>query len=208
MPDPRRTALAHDEGATLLFQRSLLPPGERCFACPHRHVPADMSADPLTAPALPLPPLHGPRAAPLPGQARAAPLPGQARAAPGLPRPALLPALDPHATLVLPDALKTGGPEAATVQRPVAATAPAVTGREGPPRDQPARPAFDELASPDITMMQQVSQVSPAVRRPPRRTRDARAYFVLNLWLGLLIVTGLVVLIGREAPVAEDHARQ
>lgn len=216
MATPRRNpaALPHhaEEGPTLLFQRTAVP-GPRCFACPYRHVPEDMSRRPSLAPTiLPIPPLHGPRAAPI------TPLPARPQqAAPCLPRPSLLPAIDPHATLLLPDALKPGGPEAATVMRPVGPPGPAsAMGGDGATRLDRMRPGFDELASPDITMMQQAQQVQPAARpprAPPRRraTPDGRAYFLLNLCLGLLIVGGLAILVTREVAtpvVAEDHAQR
>ena len=50
----------------------------------------------------------------------------------------------------------------------------------------------------------------PGARRPPPPCGPAaRAYFVLNLCLGLLIVAGLAVLVTREVSSArdgDDHA--
>jgi len=116
-----------------------------------------------------------------------------------LPRPALLVLANARGseTLVLPDALKPAGPEAATVARPVHPGAAAA------PRPAPmmgARAGYDELASPDITVMQ-VATPAPRPTPRPRQVRpapDARAYFVLNLCLGVLIVAGLAVLVTRE----------
>jgi hypothetical protein len=104
----------------------------------------------------------------------------------------------------LPDALKPGGPEAATVARPLAAG-------DAPPH--PSTPAaFDELASPDITVLQ-IPVTPPTPRARPRRTPpDPRAFFVLNLVLGLLIVLGLLALAARALrpaaplPATEVHA--
>jgi hypothetical protein len=133
---------------------------------------------------------------------------------PFAPRPSLLPAIDPHATLVLPDALKPGGPEAATVERPAGGPGHvAATGRDRAPPGAARRPTFDELASPDITMMQLAAvpggaRSAQADRRTTRPAGDTRAYFLLNLCLGLLIIGALAALLGRATesrPAAEDH---
>ncbi len=199
MPEPRRPH-ASEEGPTLLFQRTPDAASERCVGCPFRHVPPDMKQLPRhTAAVLPVPPIHGPGAPPFHG-----PLPARPPAVSGplsaaLPRPARLALADRGSeTLVLPDALKPAGPEAATVARPVhpgAAAAPRSTDRI-----DAARAGYDELASPDITVIQVATPAPrPAPRpRPLRPAPDARAYFVLNLCLGVLIVAGLAVLMTRE----------
>ena len=196
MTDLRRPH-AHEEGATLLFQRSPSPADQQCIGCPFRQVIPEARAPMTSHPRgiLPTPPLTGPGAAPIPT---------------ALPRPALLPlAGRGDNTLVLPDALKPSGPEAATVARPVQAVSTAASG--GGPRPAP-RGSYDEMASPDITILHVAPPPvapSPARRPPPRGGPDARAYFVLNLCLGLLIVAGLAVLVTREVSSArdgDDHA--
>ena len=194
MPDPRRPH-ASEESPTLLFQRNPDAASDRCVGCPFRHVPPDTRPSPRhdKAVAAVILPIHGPGAA-LPVRA-----PPAATSPAPLPRPALLALVDVRGseTLVLPDALKTAGPEAATVARPVhpgSAAAP----RPAPHLD--VRAGYDELASPDITVMQ-VATPAPRPTPRPRQVRpppDARAYFVLNLCLGALIVAGLAVLVTRE----------
>ncbi len=141
-------------------------------------------------------PVRPDRALPSPSLTRA-PSPGAS-----LPRPALLPPPGAGDTLVLPDALKPAGPDAVTVARP------------GPTHPTtPTPPIFDELASPDITMLQPLHLRSPPPRRrqPVRSALDARAFFLLNLCLGATIVLALLALATREAaptlaPAAEHHA--
>ena len=239
MPATRRHPHDHEDGPTLLFERQ--PPAARCPICPYRHVLESMSQETSALPRpgilplptrrppeaatspLPLPPLHAiphhlapqhlaltPSLAPqhpalTPSLAPQHPALTPSPPRSSLPRPALLTAPHGSDTLLLPDALKPGGPEAATVARPL----------DAPPQlPPPAPPAFDELASPDITVLQiPVAPVAPVTR--PRRRRsapDPRAFFVLNLCLGLLIVLGLLALAARTlwpaaAPAApEAHA--
>lgn len=212
MPEPRRPH-ANEEGPTLLFQRTAAPAEQQCIGCPFRQVTPDIRATTPRhdAAVLPVPPLTGPGATPRPTAQPAAVPTSRNAAQPGaLPRPSLLAIADRgDATLVLPDALKPAGPEAATVARPVQPATTAASG--GAPRPG-RRDAYDELASPDITIMQVAA--APAVRAPPRRKParpgpDARAYFLLNLCLGLLIVAGLAVLVTRDVstpPAGDDHA--
>lgn len=217
-----------EDGPTLLFERQ--PPASRCHICPYRHVLENMSIetaaiprrgilplpqhhpDAATSP-LPLPPLPGVPptihpAAPTPAAASPHPspanYPGQTPApsrpgpSPATGRPTLLPDPRGSGTLILPDALKPGGPEAATVARPLAAG-------DAPPH--PSTPAaFDELASPDITVLQ--IPVTPPAPRPQKRrtTPDPRAFFVLNLVLGVLIVLGLLALAARALRPADPPA--
>lgn len=217
MPATRRHPHDHEDGPTLLFARQ--PPAARCPICPYRHVLESMSQETSALPRpgilplptrrhpeaatspLPLPPLHAIPHHLAPQHPALTPSPPRS----SLPRPALLTAPHGSDTLLLPDALKPGGPEAATVARPL----------DAPPQlPPPAPPAFDELASPDITVLQiPVAPVAPVTR--PRRRRsapDPRAFFVLNLCLGLLIVLGLLALAARTlwpaaAPAApEAHA--
>ncbi|HEY0138065.1 MAG TPA: hypothetical protein VGB85_28460, partial [Nannocystis sp.] len=172
---------------------------KRCAGCPFQPVPSD-SKPPArhTAAILPVPPLTGPGAPALPGPALSGPQsavlprspaisgphsavlarsPGTASAQPAaLPKPALLALADARGsgTLVLPDALKPAGPDAATVARPLE------PGRPGPTPQRDASPAgHDEMASPDITIMQPTAlPLKPAAARPRRAPRapDARAY--------------------------------
>lgn len=187
----------HDDGPTLLFQRNLPIHGERCTLCPFNPAPAAYPRPIGSAPAAhPRPIGTAPAAHPLPLS-----LP------PGvLPRPALLVA-EPRGsgTLVLPDALRPAGPDAATIERPAAPGPHPPDARGDAPRlpGRAARdPDFDELASPDITVLQPVAPPSPAIR--PRVRRPAvipgRTYLALNLCLGLLIVAGLVLLATRDVP--------
>ena len=130
-----------------------------------------------------------------------------------LPRPALLPAdLRGSGTLVLPDALRSAGPDAATIERPLdAGPHPIDTRRDAPRhRGRAARdPDFDELASPDITVLQPTI-APPSHQARPVRARSsvtpARAYLALNLCLGLLIIAGLALLALREAPSTAPSA--
>ena len=210
MPDPRRPH-ASEEGPTLLFQRTHDDASDRCVGCPFRHVPPDTrTPQHYNAAILPIPPIHGPGAA-LPVRA-----PPAATSPATLPRPALLARVDARGseTLVLPDALKPAGPEAATVARPVHSGAAAAP-RPAPHLD--GRAGYDELASPDITIVQ-VATPAPRPTPRPRQVRpppDARAYFVLNLCLGVLIVAGLAVLVSRELmptsgllPTGDAHDRR
>ena len=213
MPTTRRHPHDHEDGPTVLFERQ--PPASRCPICPYRHVLENMSQETSAIPRrgilplptqrhpdaptspLPLPPLRPlPASAPLP---RPSLLPDPPTAAP---RPSLLPDPRGSGTLILPDALKPGGPEAATIARPQSPS-------DAPP--PPSTPApFDELASPDITVLQ--IPVVPTPRPPRRPAPDPRAFYVLNLCLGLLIVLGLLTLAARTlwpaaAPAApEAHA--
>jgi len=214
MPEPRRPH-ASEEGPTLLFQRTPDAAIERCLGCPFRHVPPDTRQPSRhTAAVLPVPPIHGHGAAPFPVPRPARPPAVSGPLPAALPRPALLALADRGSeTLVLPDALKPAGPEAATVARPVHA------GAAAPPRSariDAARAGYDELASPDITVMQVATPAPrPAPRpRPVRPAPGARAYFVLNLCLGVLIVAGLAVLVSRELmpssgllSAGDDHAK-
>lgn len=135
-----------------------------------------------------------------------------------LPRPALLPAdLRGSGTLVLPDALRSAGPDAATIERPVDTHPhPIDTRRDAPRLPPPGRaardPDFDELASPDITVLQPTIAPPSHQARPVRPVRarssvtPARAYLALNLCLGLLIIAGLALLALREAPSTAPSA--
>ena len=216
MPATRRHPHDHEDGPTLLFERQ--PPAARCPICPYRHVLESMSQEtsalprpgilPLpavrhretTASPLPLPPLHAIPQHLAPQHPALTPSPHPSF----LSLPALLAAPQGSGTLILPDALKPGGPEAATVARPL----------DAPPQlPPPAPPAFDELASPDITVLQiPVAPVAPVAPRRRRPAPDPHAFFVLNLCLGLLIVLGLLALAARtlrptDAPAApEAHA--
>ena len=119
-----------------------------------------------------------------------------------LPRPALLAGdLRGSGTLVLPDALRTAGPDAATIERPAEPCAHPIDTRR-PSTGRAARdPDFDELASPDITVWQPTTAPArPAHRRPAARVKPPRPYLALNLCLGLLILAGLVLLATRAAP--------
>ncbi len=178
MPAPRRPH-ANEDGPTLLFQRA--PSDRPCTACPFRQV----------APAVRPPPSHHAAILPMP------PLPKPtASQATTLPRPALLTTHPPRGddTLLLPDALKPSGPEAATVARPFTRAAPA---QRDPLEHDNHNHKHAELASPDITIMQ--APARPAAPRPRARPGpDARAYFMLNLCLGFLIVTGLAILVTRQ----------
>lgn len=131
-----------------------------------------------------------------------------------LPRPALLPAdLRGSGTLVLPDVLRAAGPDAATIERPLdAGPHPIDTRRDAPRhRGRAARdPDFDELASPDITVLQPTAppighQARPVRTRPPARP-PARAYLAVNICLGLLIVAGLALLALRDSPSTPPSA--
>lgn len=176
-----------DDIPTLMFQRSL-PGNERCTICPFRSSAAPIPS--ITAPHRPAPIAHR----------HTAPFVAPANAPPAmLPRPALLATdLRGSGTLVLPDALRSAGPDAATIERP------------GEPYPHPYHPStgraardpdFDELASPDITVLQPTTAPArPVQRRPLAPLRPARPYLALNLCLGLLIVGGLVLLATREAP--------
>jgi hypothetical protein len=121
-----------------------------------------------------------------------------------LPRPALLTAdLRGSGTLVLPDALRSTGPDAATIEQPqTPGTHPIDTRRQTTGRA--ARdPEFDELASPDITVFQNARPPTIRPARPRRPARvSTRAYLALNIGLGLLIVGGLVLLAIRDVPSA------
>ena len=82
-----------------------------------------------------------------------------------------------------------------------------------PPPGRAARdPDFDELASPDITVLPPtIAPPSPQARpvRPVRARSSvtpARAYLALNLCLGLLIIAGLALLALREAPSTAPSA--
>ena len=205
-----------DDGPTLMFQRSL-PGQERCTICPFRPVGTDRVAG------LPLTPSAGPHR-PTAAQATAAHRPAAphviashrgpatmlppANAPPAtLPRPALLATdLRGSGTLVLPDALRSAGPDAATVERPGEPYPHPIDTRSDAPR-HPGRaardPDFDELASPDITVLQPttVPASRPIHRRPPAvAITSARTYLALNICLGLLILVGLVVLVTRDVP--------
>ncbi|MBK9753411.1 MAG: hypothetical protein IPO88_07860 [Nannocystis sp.] len=189
MPALHRTPHDDEDGETVLYQRQA--PASRCPICPYRHVLENMSKDTSAIPALGI-----------------LPLPSHHRNPPAtLPRPALLAEPRGSGTLLLPDALKPGGPEAATVAGPLA-TAAAPTHHTTPA-------PFDELASPDITVLQ-IPAVTPTPTRPrPRRAPpDPHAFFVLNLCLGLAIVIGLLALAARalQPPAAtaapEPHASQ
>lgn len=124
-----------------------------------------------------------------------------------LPRPALLTAdLRGSGTLVLPDALRSAGPDAATIEQPQGPAHHPIDTRRHSLNGMAARdPDFDELASPDITVLQ---PVLPAAIRPVQPTRarrsgrvvSTRAYLALNVCLGLLIVAGLVLLAIRDVP--------
>jgi hypothetical protein len=228
-----------DEGATLLFQRSL-PGHERCTICPFRPVGTDRAAG--TYPPRPVLPFAATPAGP-PSRGNNPTLVAPANAPPAtLPRPALL-TPDPRGsgTLVLPDALRASGPDAATIEQPRAPHTShtlipltsrtgkpgvtgitSITGRPGLP-DLPRMPGlpgvpgirmpgraardpeFDELASPDITVLQPALPPVIHPRNPPRarrtaRTTSTRAYIALNVALGLLILTGLVLLVIRDVP--------
>lgn len=193
MPAIRRHPHDHDDGPTLLFERQI--PAARCPICPYRHVLESMSQETSAIPRhgilpLPSPP---PLAAITPTSRPAPPAPS------ALPRPALLSEPRGSGTLILPDALKPGGPEADTVARPLAAA------------DTPQSPSksapFDELASPDITVLQ--IPVAPVTRARPRhkpKAPDPRAFFALNLSLGLLIVIGVLALAARALRPAQPPA--
>ncbi len=92
-------------------------------------------------------------------------------------------------TLILPDHLKPSSPNAATMIRPAAPRA----------WDNPARPRpdFDELASPDITLMQlQPIPVTP--RTKPRRAPPSpvhRHAALLGIGCGLVALLALAHLI-------------
>lgn len=194
--DPRAHPLPGDDVPTQLFQRTLPGHGERCTICPFRPVGTDRAAG--TYPPRPVLPFASTSAKP--AHPRHPTLIAPANTPPAaLPRPALLAAdLRGSGTLVLPDALRSTGPDAATIEQPHRPTAPT--------RSAIREPAFDELASPDITVLQPVAPaVRPAPPRAPRRPArliSARAYLALNVCLGLLIVTGLVLLVIRDVPSA------
>lgn len=149
--------------------------------------------------------------------------PGPARAAlrPVLPRPALLALADPRGTgtLVLPDAFRSSGPEAPTLEQALAETMlPFAAQRDAATAVASGRaardPSFDELAAPDITVMQQASLPAPAARRGATsggadsltrwrgwwrsHAADPRVHLLLHLVLGALIVGGLCLLNRRE----------
>ncbi len=181
MPATRRHPHDHEDGPTLLFERQL--PAARCPICPYRHVLESMSQETSAIPR------HG--ILPLPSQ------PQRSAIAPTLPRPALLSEPRGSGTLILPDALKPGGPNADTIARPLAAA------------DQgPSTPAsFDELASPDITVLQ--IPAAPGARpHHKRKDRGHRSYFALNLCLGLLIAIGVLALAARALRPAAHPAAQ
>ena len=180
-----------DDGPTLMFQRGRPGHGERCTLCPFHPASAATPRHPAASP-------RGPASAP------------PAR----LPRPALLPAdLRGSGTLVLPDVLRAAGPDAATIERPLdAGPHPIDTRRDAPRhRGRAARdPDFDELASPDITVLQPTAppighQARPIRTRPPARP-PARAYLAVNICLGLLIVAGLALLALRDSPSTPPSA--
>lgn len=204
--DPHAPPPPGDDGPTQLFQRTLPGHGERCTICPFRPVGTDRAAG--TYPPRPVLPFAATSASP-PARRGNPTLIAPANTPPAaLPRPALLAAdLRGSGTLVLPDALRSAGPDTATIEqahapRPIDTRLPAhASGRAA--RD----PAFDELASPDITVLQPV--LAPAVRpirptRPRRPTRvvSSRVYLALNVGLALLILTGLVLLVMRDVPSA------
>lgn len=213
MPALHRTPHDDEDGETVLYQRHA--PASRCPICPYRHVLENMSQDTSAIPALGILPLPSQR--PTTHHRNAAdanerPLALQrppANPSPHtshLPRPALLAEPRGSGTLLLPDALKPGGPEAATVARPLDPTAA--------PHASPPAP-FDELASPDITVLQIPAATTPPMRPRARRPPpDPHAFFVLNLCLGLAIVIGLLALAARAlqppaaAPAPEPHASQ
>jgi hypothetical protein len=125
-----------------------------------------------------------------------------------LPRPALLAAdLRGSGTLLLPDALRSAGPDAATIERPNEPYPHPIDTRRDTPHHT-RDPEFNELASPDITVLQPVAApASPPVRpiraRPRPRAAplaSTRVYLALNLCLGLLIVGALVLLATRDVP--------
>lgn len=198
-----------DDGPTLMFQRSL-PGQERCTICPFRLAGTDRPAGTHPPRAiLPSPPGAGPhRTMPhVNGSHRSAPILTPANSAPAtLPRPALLSTdLRGSGTLVLPDALRSAGPDAATIERPGEPYPHPLDTRSDAPRHPPAGraardPDFDELASPDITVLRPtaVPASRPMHRRPPAAIIPARAYLALNICLGLLIFVGLVVLATRD----------
>ncbi|MBA3545563.1 MAG: hypothetical protein H0T76_03685 [Nannocystis sp.] len=205
-----------------MFQRSL-PGEERCTICPFRPVGTDRAAGTYPPrPVLPFLPSAGPHHHTAPHQAAAhrpaamtphaashrsaATRPTPANAPPAtLPRPALLATdLRGSGTLVLPDALRSAGPDAATIERPGEPYPHPLDTRSDAPRHplagRAARdPDFDELASPDITVLQATAMpVSrPMHRRPPAAITPARTYLALNICLGLLILVGLVLLATR-----------
>lgn len=207
-----------DDGPTLMFQRSL-PGQERCTICPFRPGGTDRAAGPLPL----LPPArphranavhpaaaHRPTISHGTGSHRSPPILTPANAPPAtLPRPALLATdLRGSGTLVLPDALRSAGPDAATIERPGEPYPHAIETRSDAPPHPPAGraardPDFDELASPDITVLRPtaVPPSRPMHRRAPvAAIIPARAYLALNICLGLLIFAGLVVLVTRDVP--------
>lgn len=187
---------SNDDIETLMFRRH--PPAEpgpddRCEGCPFRQdLPRRPRGGPAMQPVLPRP---------------------------TLPRPALLALAEPRGsgTLVLPDAFRPAGPEAPTLERPQVdgphlrddlderAPGRGLAGRErgGHGHGRAARdPGFDELASPDITVMQQASLPPrvPLPRRPDRRAASVRYYLLLNFGLGLLIALTLGLRGGCDRP--------
>lgn len=151
--------------------------------------------------------------------------PARAPLRPELPRPALLALTDPRGTgtLVLPDAFRSSGPEAPTLEHALAeAMLPFAAQRDAATRGEPGRaardPNFDELAAPDITVMQQASLPALGSRRTATpihagslarwrgwwrsHAADPRLHLLLHLALGALIVGGLYVLNRREPQTA------
>jgi len=221
MPALHRTPHDDEDGETVLYQRQA--PASRCPICPYRHVLENMSKDTSAIPTLgilPLPSRRPPDSHPrnppaarelgpvsVPAARPPTERPPQQLPPATLPRPALLTEPRGSGTLLLPDALKPGGPEAATVAGPLATAAA--------PTHHPTPTPFDELASPDITVLQiPAATTAPARPRPRRPPPDPHAFFILNLCLGLAIVIGLLALAARAlqppaAPAApEPHASQ
>lgn len=204
-----------DDGPTLLFQRNLPGQGERCTICPFNkkstandHPAIEQPYPPAATQRRPsINPQHHPATIhPATSSRPSNPsLRAPANTGPAmLPRPALLAAdLRGSGTLVLPDALRSTGPDAATIEQPQTPTIHPVDSRRQTTGRAARDPDFDELASPDITVFQNAR--TPTIRpvRPRRPARvSTRAYLALNICLGLLIVAGLVLLAMRDVPSA------
>lgn len=210
-----------DDGPTQLFQRNQPGHGERCTICPFRPVGTDRAAG--TYPPRPILPFPATDAAP-PARRNQRTLISPANSAPtALPRPALLTDLRGSGTLILPDALRSSGPDAATIEQAHTphpldtrrgmtgmTSMTSMTGTTRLPGRAARDPNFDELASPDITVLQPVAPtlhpVRPVRPRRPARLVSARFYLALNIILGLSITAGLILLAIREAPSAAPGA--
>lgn len=201
-----------DDDPTFLFQRNLPGQGERCTICPFNRKSTATDRPATIRPSI-NPPHHPATSHPSNPPHRPAPtsrpsnpsLRAPANTGPAmLPRPALLAAdLRGSGTLVLPDALRSTGPDAATIEQPQTPAIHPIDSRRPPPGMAARDPDFDELASPDITVFQNAR--TPTIRpvRPRRPARvSTRAYLALNICLGLLIVAGLVLLAIRDVPSA------